>query len=118
MFAWSRMNKHFNIVASHLCLCFAALVIYKCSFFFSEGTSDEEAKRPSEDAACEDQGNSRLLVRFNPTEPTQLKSIISQGTGQVSESFAKVPSEIFLPAQLYSKCNLRTAEKDTPADIS
>ncbi|MCI4390406.1 hypothetical protein PGIGA_G00122210 [Pangasianodon gigas] len=52
----------------------------------SDCLTDEEAKRPSEDATCDvllqDQGNSRLRVQFNRTGTMQPKSIISQDKGQ------------------------------------
>ncbi|MCJ8744646.1 hypothetical protein PDJAM_G00121040 [Pangasius djambal] len=68
--------------------------------FFSEVTSDrltdEEAKRPSEDATCDvllqDQGNSRLRVQFNSTGTMQPKSSISQDEGQRLVGRVRFPS--------------------------
>lgn len=81
----------------------------------SDCLPDEERKFPSEDATSDvllqDQGNSRLHVRFNPTGTMQPKSVISQDKGEVSESLINVLTEIFLPEQFNSRPNLYTAKK-------
>ncbi|XP_034170000.2 uncharacterized protein LOC113537836 isoform X2 [Pangasianodon hypophthalmus] len=61
----------------------------------SDCLTDEEAKRPSEDATCEvllqDQGNSRPRVQFNPTGTMQPKSVISQDKGQRGAGRVRFP---------------------------